>query len=100
MGQPDCNSNGTPDVCDLAGEVDVSSGVLTPINGDTGATGSPRTFTISNAPQAQTSVVLTFNAIADIDGAGEIITINLNGTVIGTYGGTGANARPFRPRLF
>jgi hypothetical protein len=84
----DCNRNGVPDECEVSFVMD-ESGVLSPI-GD----GSPQSHTIFAALEAGGTVVMTFVATGDFGAGVEFVTVDVNGTPVGTIFDTGASDCP------
>jgi hypothetical protein len=80
----DCNNNGVPDECDFVGSFTLASPVYSPF-------GYPSEYllTLWNAPAAMSDVTLSFTALGDINAADEYISVDLNGTPVGTVYQTG-----------
>lgn len=78
----DCNDDGMLDECEVVTAELYSSGQLTPIGA-----GSPQSFTIPNAPTTYADVVLEFTAYANLGGAPDHISVDVNGVAVGTVFG-------------
>lgn len=77
----DCNGNGLLDECEVVTGQVYASGELSPI-GD----GVPQSYTLSS-PLTLADVILDFAAYANLGGAPDHISVNINGVPIGTLFG-------------
>ena len=89
----DCNANGALDECDLVGASYVSaSSELSPIG-----VGSPQSYFLIDPPDADSDVVFSFTASADLASSSERIDVTLNGVAIGSVFELGASLCPADP---
>ena len=77
---PDCNDNLMPDECEVPITQSFFSGELSPIGKD-----FPQSYTAESSPPAIDEVTLTFTGFAELlGGTTESITVDINGTQLGT----------------
>lgn len=88
----DCNGNSVPDECDLESTFTAQSGQLRPL-----MSGLQQTFTLVSPPVARTHVRMRFSAVADLNLASEFVSVNLDGTQLGSIFVAGAADCPAVP---
>jgi len=89
----DCNDNGTLDECEAVTADVYASGPLSPIG-----FASPQSFTIVSAPVTRADVVLNFTAYAILGGAGDVVSVDINGVPVGTvFGPNGSDCPNLAP---
>lgn len=90
---PDCNVNGFLDACEIVAPVDFASEQLSPIGH-----GAPQSYTIVAPAVSRADVVLTFTAYANLGGAPDHISVDINGTAVGTvFGPDGSDCPEVQP---
>lgn len=86
---PDCNDNGVLDECEVVMPEVHASGQLSPIGN-----GSPQSFTMTMPPVTRSSVILDFTAYANLGGAPDHISVDINGVPVGSVFGPDGNDCP------
>ena len=90
---PDCNSNGVLDACEVVTPDIYASGALSPIGHL-----SPQSFTIVTPPLTRADAILEFEAHANLGGAPDHISVDINGVPIGTvFGPNGSDCPEIQP---
>jgi len=88
----DCNGNGVLDSCEAVTTQSYPSPLLSPIGN-----GSPQAFTVVSPPLSSGNVTLTFTALANLGGQNDRITVDINGTLVGTVFGPDGSDCPKLP---
>lgn len=90
---PDCNVNGLLDACEVAVQQSYASGQLSPIGN-----GAPQSYTIFAPPVSRANVIMTFTAHANLGGAPDVISVDVNGVSVGTvFGPDGSDCPETQP---
>ena len=71
----DCNANGVPDACELAGLMTYRSGRMSPFD-----VSNPRSYTITGAPEALEDLLITFRASGDFSNWTEVVYVWIDDT--------------------
>jgi hypothetical protein len=90
---PDCNNNGMLDECEVVMPEVYASGQLSPVGN-----GSPQSFTVVSPPVTLADAILDFTAYANLGGAPDHISVDINGASVGTvFGPDGSDCPEVQP---
>lgn len=90
---PECNNNGILDACEVVTADIYASSELSPIGH-----AAPQSFTVLSPPVTRADVILSFTAYANLGGAPDHISVDINGIAVGTvFGPDGSDCPEIQP---